>query len=309
VEDLAIGDRLITHSLPDGRAARAVRWIGWSEVDCRRHPRPDEVQPVRIRAGAVLPGLPARDLVLSPDHAVALDGVLVPARYLLNGATVVQEDVGRVTYYHVELAGPDGAAVHDVLLAEGLPAESYLDTGNRAAFANGGAPMQLHPDFATAYALEIWRTAACAELVVEGPALDAIRALLDSRAQDLGWQAGLPPLPVLEVDGEALHPVVGPQGLRFNLPEGAVSAVLRSPVFVPAHTEAGSGDHRRLGVAVQSLELDGQPLRLDDLEQGWQAPEPDLRWTDGAGRIPLDGARTLRLRLAPIGRVWTRGAA
>jgi hypothetical protein len=36
-----------------------------------------------------------------------------------------------VTYYHVELAA------HDVILAEGLLCESYLDTGNRAAFVNG----------------------------------------------------------------------------------------------------------------------------------------------------------------------------
>jgi hypothetical protein len=37
-----------------------------------------------------------------------------------------------LTYHHVELAA------HDVILAEGLPCESYLDTGNRAAFAEGG---------------------------------------------------------------------------------------------------------------------------------------------------------------------------
>jgi hypothetical protein len=80
-------------------------------------------------------------------------------------------------------------------------------------------------------------------------------------------------------------------------------------VFVPAHTEAGSGDHRRLGVAVQSLERDGQPVRLADLAAGWHAPEDGLRWTDGAGCIPVEGVRTLRVRLAPIGRVWTRRAA
>jgi hypothetical protein len=35
-------------------------------------------------------------------------------------------------YVHVELDR------HDILLAEGLPAESYLDTGNRAAFGTQG---------------------------------------------------------------------------------------------------------------------------------------------------------------------------
>jgi len=36
--------------------------------------------------------------VLSPDHAVFLDGVLIPIRYLLNGATLVQAQVARVSY-------------------------------------------------------------------------------------------------------------------------------------------------------------------------------------------------------------------
>ncbi len=45
-----------------------------------------------------------------------------------------------------------------MLLAEGLPCESYLDTGNRAAFENGEAGVQLHPDFAAAQ----WGRQACA---------------------------------------------------------------------------------------------------------------------------------------------------
>jgi hypothetical protein len=32
------------------------------------------------------------------------------------------------------------------LLAEGLPAESYIDTGNRGFFENSGTPPVLHPD-------------------------------------------------------------------------------------------------------------------------------------------------------------------
>jgi hypothetical protein len=61
---------------------------------------------------------------------VHLDGVLIPVRHLLNGASIVQEPVDHVTYWHVELP------THGVLLAEGLPVESYLDTGNRPAFAD-----------------------------------------------------------------------------------------------------------------------------------------------------------------------------
>jgi autotransporter-associated beta strand protein len=135
VEDLRIGDHLVTLS----GEPRPVRWIGRRHLDLTRHPTPDHVQPIRIRANAFADNAPHRDLLVSPDHAVLCEGVpgggvLVPARLLLNGASIVRDTHHRaVTYYHVELE------THDLLLAEGLPAESYLDTGNRAAFANASA--------------------------------------------------------------------------------------------------------------------------------------------------------------------------
>ena len=94
--------------------------------------RPHDVWPVRVSAGAFGDAQPGRDLLLSPDHAVFLDGALIPIRYLINGRTVVQEFAAEVSYYHVEL--PE----HSVILAEGLPCESYLETGNRAAFGRQG---------------------------------------------------------------------------------------------------------------------------------------------------------------------------
>ncbi len=145
VEHLVPGDLI---PLAAGGSPRRLRWIGHRAVTLARHPRPWDVQPVRVHAHAFAPGQPHRDLRLSPDHAVLADGVLIPIRYLINGATIVQENVAAVTYFHLELARADGTAVHDVILAEGLPAESYLDTGNRAAFANGGPSAMLHPDFA-----------------------------------------------------------------------------------------------------------------------------------------------------------------
>ena len=63
-----------------------------------------------------------------------VNDVLIPVRYLVNGASVVQDAVAEITYFHVELPS------HNVLIAEGLRCESYLDTGNRAAFAEPPAP-------------------------------------------------------------------------------------------------------------------------------------------------------------------------
>jgi hypothetical protein len=115
--------------------------------------------------------------VLSPDHALHVGGALIPVRHLLNGASVRQEAWPSVTYWHVELDR------HDVLLAEGLPAESYLDTGNRAAFADGAAAVDLHPAFARA----AWKAGGCARLVERGAKVIAARRRLRRGLGRLGW--------------------------------------------------------------------------------------------------------------------------
>ena len=125
----AASDALATS---DG-ALRRIIWIGHRRIDCQAHPNPQDVWPVRVRAGTFGDATPHRDLWLSPDHAVFIDKNLIPVRYLTNGATIAPEHVENVTYWHVEL---DRQAV---IFADGAPCESYLDTGNRSAF-NDGVP-------------------------------------------------------------------------------------------------------------------------------------------------------------------------
>jgi hypothetical protein len=85
--------------------------------------------------------------------------VLIPIRSLVNGDSIRQEHVASVTYFHVEVP------THDVLFAEGLPAESFLDTGYRGAFANGGP----HRDVPDDYAQRVWEAEGCAPHVTHGP--------------------------------------------------------------------------------------------------------------------------------------------
>ena len=168
VEELRVGDmvRVVPHashphsspslsSLPQrGREERGIEYgavqpivfIRRRRIDCARHPRPERVWPVRVAAHAFGRGKPKRDLWLSPDHAVFRDGVLIPVKYLIDDERVVQIAVARIEYWHVELPR------HDVLLAEGLAAESYLDTGDA------------HPDI-------VWEAFGCAPLVVGSAAL------------------------------------------------------------------------------------------------------------------------------------------
>lgn len=167
VESLRAGDRVCL-ALEDATAE--VIWTGHRQVDCTRHPDPRKVWPIRIAAGALGGATPQRDLYLSPDHALYLDGVLIPARRLVNGTTITQVQVASVTYHHIELPA------HEVLLAEGAAAESYLDTGDRMNFTNAPGATKLHPDFS----IEVWEAEGRAPLVVAGPVLAAVRARLAS---------------------------------------------------------------------------------------------------------------------------------
>ena len=167
VEDLCEGDQVLTVS---GRA-QPIRWIGHRHVDFLNHSNRQRVLPVRIAAHAFGRGMPERALVLSPDHAVFVEDVLIPIRHLISGTTVTQIDCDSITYYHVELPR------HDVLLAEGMPAESYLEAGARDAFANFEGAIQLYPEFAPLrdhYAM-LWESEGYAPLVVAGEQLERAR--------------------------------------------------------------------------------------------------------------------------------------
>jgi ELWxxDGT repeat protein len=175
VEALVVGD--LVFGARSGRM-RAVVWVGQRRVVTARHRRPGAVWPVCVRAGAIGPGVPARDVWLSPEHGVFVHGVLVPVRLLANGVSIVQRAWAEVTYCHVELEA------HDLVVSEGLLSESYLDTGNRADFADGSV-VNAYPAFGAGHASQVWAEQACAPQLREGPALAAIRSALADRSREM----------------------------------------------------------------------------------------------------------------------------
>jgi hypothetical protein len=166
IESVEIGDLVVTAS----GAVRPIVWVGRRDMACAA-----DQAPVRVRAGAFGHGLPARDLLLSPGHPVLVGadadsegGALVPVMCLINGTTITRTQANSVTYWHVELDA------HDILLAEGLPAESYIDLGTRAWF--GGADGQLlDPDIAMP-----GMKGRCRPVAVDGPLVVTERARLDA---------------------------------------------------------------------------------------------------------------------------------
>ncbi|WP_413614697.1 Hint domain-containing protein [Halomonas cupida] len=137
VETLQIGDLVITVS---GQQV-PVKWVG------RQTFRPaasndEKLQPVRISEGALEAGKPNRDLVLTASHGVIIDGLVINAGALVNHSSIsfvpLHELPETVTYYHIE------TEAHEVILANGTEAETYVDYIERQAFDNYDEYVELY---------------------------------------------------------------------------------------------------------------------------------------------------------------------
>ena len=252
-------------------------WVGEGKVLATRGRR-TAATPVIVRKGALADNVPSQDLHVTKAHSLYIDGVLIPVEFLVNYKTILWDDRAQeVEIYHVELDS------HDVLLANGAPAESYRDDGNRWLFRNAVQGWDLPPQ------------EPCAPVLTGGAVVDAVwRRLLDR----FGPRKLLPvtddPDLHLVIDGTRVDPQerTGSRYL-FRLPSRLEAIAIASRSGVPA--ELGTvRDPRSLGVAVRQVEVrQGAKfmlLQADDerLTRGFHDYEPadDLRWTDGYAELP-----------------------
>src|SRR5262249_4763154 len=137
-----------------------------------------DIQPICIEAGALGESLPRRDLWISPHHAMFLEGVLIEAKDLVNGVSIVQPmEMTDVEYFHLELES------HDVILAEGAPSESFVDDNSRMMFQNAGEYSKLYPAETPKPALY------CAPRVQDGEELERVRAKVAKLAGVAGGES------------------------------------------------------------------------------------------------------------------------
>ena len=283
VEALLLGDLVVTAS----GAHRPIRWLGHRTLDCRAHPRPQEAHPIRIARHAFGENKPARDLYVSPGHAICInviEDVLVPASSLVNGTTIVRLDVDEVTYWHVELE------CHDIILAENLPAESYLDMGNRTFFMESTVTaLDALPD-APINAAERSQADYCRPFHTGGPLVDAIKQQIRTRSRSIGWTLDDSPLGDLHlvVDGVRVEPTARALVARFIVPVGAEDVWLVSDTSRPIDI-TGAPDSRDLGACIARLSIDDgftAPYKIDladplfvcrILSSGERSPTLDVR--------------------------------
>lgn len=129
VQNLAVGDEILT---AEGET-RVVRWVGRQTFDTTLG-IPLERRPVRISKGALGQGLPKRDLVVTGDHALFLDGILVNASTLVNHDTITIDGPDKLrrkfTVFHIETDD------HALIQAEGVATETFVDAASRTDFDN-----------------------------------------------------------------------------------------------------------------------------------------------------------------------------
>lgn len=138
VEDLATGDLVVT-----ANGALPVKWIGRQTMkrnaSASWHP---SVLPIRVSRFAIDDQTPQRDLYLSQEHCLLIDGVLIPVKYLVNGSSIAFDDDAKMSetieYFSLELDS------HEVVLAEGTAAETFRHWGGQIAWDNLGDYQDLY---------------------------------------------------------------------------------------------------------------------------------------------------------------------
>jgi len=128
VETLQIGDQVCT---VDGRAVSII-WVGVQSI--LKSFAGARMRLVRLHKHSLRRGVPQADLMVTADHGMILDGLVISASALVNGDTIdfvpMAELEDSFTVYHIETEN------HDVILANGAPAETFVDAVTRSHFDN-----------------------------------------------------------------------------------------------------------------------------------------------------------------------------
>ncbi|MBB2200558.1 Hint domain-containing protein [Gluconacetobacter tumulisoli] len=305
VEDMRIGDAVLAHV--EGRdVVRTIIWVGMQRVTAAGR---DEY-PVRIRKDAFAEGMPVKDLLVTPEHCLYVDGRMIPARMLVNGRSIIVEtSLSSFDVYHIE------TEEHSVVTADGLLTESYLATGNRQSFR----PVQEGSVVVGPFGpRKTWADDAAAPLCVAREVVEPLFRRIEDRAVSLGLPR-VTAAPETTQDA-GLHLVTETGRIIRQAREANGHAVFMIPseiAQVRIVSRAGRpsdvvgpflDDRRELGVLVGEVTLFDADVtrRIDDHLTagdfaGWHVPDSaSCRWTDGNALLPLGARRPSTIGLLAV---------
>lgn len=296
VEELQIGDEVFVYDDATLKGAmRRLTWVGQSHAVVRsRLPDDQAGYPVCLLKDAIAEGVPYKDMLITSEHCLFLNGRFVPVRMLVNGRSIFfDKSTKSYDYYHIETER------HSVIMADGVMTESYLDTGNRSAFRQPGAVVSIKQSrYLT------WEDAAApldvSRLFVEPlfhkmkNRADNVKHARQSYTQSLTSDDGLY---LLTETGNILTSLRRAKDwVMFMIPEDVKNLQIMSRANRPCDVIGPFLDDRRmLGVLVGDIQLfEGHKtiavtshLQEADLS-GWNNIEDGtMRWTDGSARLCL----------------------
>lgn len=155
VETLRRGDKVVTRD----NGLRRIYWVGRRDLGHADLAEAECLRPMLVRAGAFGDGLPARDMLVSPNHRFlrdidplpgddsgGTDEALIAARHMVDHRRVRPVDTLGVSYIHLLLDR------HQVILANNVWTESFHpddDVFRALSNAHRLELLELFPEIAT----------------------------------------------------------------------------------------------------------------------------------------------------------------
>lgn len=298
VEEISIGDEVITFDWKTNQEiSQQVIWVGKANTQVKPHLSDDEAGwPVRILKNAISEGVPFKDMLITPEHCLFFEGKFVPARMLVNGASIFfDKSITSYDYYHVE------TAQHSVITADGMLTESYLDTGNRASFSQEGKVVSILRGIG-----RTWEDDAAAPLCVDRAFVEPLFHKIVAQNANLAASPASattaelvtdPDLHLVTDNGAVIRPIRhNGQIYNFMLPANVSSVRIVSRASRPSDVVGPFIDDRRyFGVSVAEVHLLCAEQQFDitahlqaKKPKGWlENTDTKSSWTNGDAELPL----------------------
>lgn len=307
VQDIAPGE-MVSVFIDDKEEQKEVVWAGTAHVVVNANLPEDQAGfPVHILKNSISENVPFKDILITPEHCLFVEGKFVPARMLVNGRSIYYDTtITSYDYYHIE------AEKHSVIMADGVLTESYLDTGNRRNFRQVGKVIKIGGK------QKNWHKDAAAPLGVQRDFVEPIFQKIKERAKDLGIENRAAPknlikdpdLKLITNSGATIYPFKKSKNIySFMLPAGVESVRVVSRSSRPCDTIGPFVDDRRqMGVAVGKIHFGS--IRVSQQVQEHLAPSKpegwhdmgwqDCAWTDGNAFLPLHNIVTSKMGILSL---------